>query len=53
MSLQSSYYRVESVERPVVVLALVQGRVVVGEVVPGAVQVVGHHVDEVQRSGDP
>ena len=46
-------YRVEGVERPVVVLALLQRRVVVGEVVPGAVQVVRHHVDEVQRSRDP
>ena len=31
----------------------VEGSVVVGSPVPGAVQVVGHHIDEVQVPGDP
>ncbi len=46
-------YRVEGVERPIVVLPGLQRRVVVGKVVPGAVKVVGHHVEEVQRLGNP
>ena len=43
---------VEVLEGPAVVVSLLQRRVVVGKVVPVAVQVVGHHVDEVQVFGD-
>jgi hypothetical protein len=43
------FHRVERVEGPVVVLAWLEWRMVVREVVPGPVKVVRHHVEEVQR----
>ena len=49
---RESSCRVQLLESPSVVLPLVQGGVVVGKVVPVAVQVVRHHVDEVQVVGN-
>ena len=43
---------VQVLERPAIVLPLVQGGVVVGKVVPVPVQVVRHNVDEVQVVGN-
>ena len=37
---------------PVIVISLVQRSVMVSGLVPGAMEVVGHHVDEVQVLGD-
>ena len=50
--LTSSQYRIEWLELPGVVLPGMEGGVVVGEVVPVAVEVVGHDVDEVEVAGD-
>lgn len=49
---RESSCRVQLLESPPVVLPLVQWRMVVGKVVPVAVQVVRHDVDEVQVVGN-